>query len=83
MSAAFARSGGPKFDGVRWHPGPAGSPILDGVLAWAECTTWAEYDGGDHTIVAAQVDALEHHLTSSPLVYYRGRYGVSSLLGSG
>ena len=27
-----------KFDGVGWHPADSGSPILDGVIAWIDCT---------------------------------------------
>ncbi|MEN0135031.1 MAG: flavin reductase family protein [Rhodococcus sp. (in: high G+C Gram-positive bacteria)] len=77
MSTAFARSGVDKFDGVAWSPGPQGSPILDGVLAWAECRLWAEYDGGDHTIVAAEVTELQATESKDPLLYYRGRYHLA------
>lgn len=73
-SAAFWGSGTDKFAGVSWTPGPNGSPILDGVLAWAECTLWAEYDGGDHTIVAGQVTDLSATPNKDPLLYYRGSY---------
>ena len=73
-SAAFARSGTDKFAGVEWEPGPLRSPIIAGVLAWAECRLWAEYDGGDHTIVAAEVVELQAAPSKDPLLYYRGRY---------
>ncbi|MDI9894537.1 flavin reductase family protein [Rhodococcus sp. IEGM 1381] len=76
-SAAFSRSGTDKFAGVQWQPAPAGSPLLDGALAWAECRLWAEYDGGDHTIVAAQVTDLGAAPAKSPLLYYRGKYHLA------
>jgi flavin reductase (DIM6/NTAB) family NADH-FMN oxidoreductase RutF len=75
LSAAFARSGVDKFAGVPWRPSPYGSPVLDGVVAWIDCTLWAEYDGGDHTIVAARVLDLGADPTRRPLLFHRGTYG--------
>jgi flavin reductase (DIM6/NTAB) family NADH-FMN oxidoreductase RutF len=75
LSAAFARSGSDKFAGVRWRPSRHGSPVLDGVVAWIDCTLWAEYDGGDHTIVAARVLDLGADPGRAPLLFHRGGYG--------
>ncbi|MGH7292825.1 MAG: flavin reductase family protein, partial [Myxococcota bacterium] len=56
IAKSFARSGGPKFDGVSWTPGAStGAPIITDCQAWVECRVWQIYDGGDHEIVAAQV----------------------------
>lgn len=74
ISSGFARSGADKFAGVSWTPGLLGAPILDGVLAYAECRIWAEYDGGDHTIVAAKVLNLDAVQDKKPLLYFRGAY---------
>jgi flavin reductase (DIM6/NTAB) family NADH-FMN oxidoreductase RutF len=74
LSNKFSKSGTDKFAGVKWSPGPQGSPILDGVSAWVECTLWREYDGGDHTIVIGEVTALAHDAARNPLLYYRGSY---------
>lgn len=74
LSNGFARSGTDKFAGVTWSPGPLGAPILDGVIAWAECRLWAEYDGGDHTIVAAEVLYLQAGSPHRPLLYFQGGY---------
>ena len=78
LSAGFARSGADKFAGVAWRPGPFGSPVLDGVSAWIECALWNEYDGGDHTIVVGAVRDLGARPDRLPLLYYRGRYGVTA-----
>ncbi len=75
LSAAFARSGVDKFAGVPWRPSRQGSPVLDGVVAWIDCTLWAEYDGGDHTIVAARVLDLGADPDRRPLLFHRGAYG--------
>jgi 3-hydroxy-9,10-secoandrosta-1,3,5(10)-triene-9,17-dione monooxygenase reductase component len=77
LSAGFARSGVDKFAGVTWWPGPDGAPVLDGVCAWIGCTLWREYDGGDHTIVAARVRDLGADATRTPLLFHRGRYGLA------
>ena len=47
----FATAGASKFDGVGWRPGPLGSPILDGVVSWIECTFDDIREAGDHFIV--------------------------------
>lgn len=74
ISSSFARSGADKFAGVRWTAGRFGTPRLDGVVAWAECKIWAEYDGGDHTIVAAEVVDLESDPGTRPLLFFQGGY---------
>ncbi|WP_073456456.1 flavin reductase family protein [Pseudonocardia thermophila] len=76
LSAGFARSGSDKFAGVSWQPSPTGSPVLDGVCAWIDCTLWAEYDGGDHTIVVGRVEHLGAGQGRAPLLFYRGGYGL-------
>ena len=77
LSAAFARSGTDKFAGVDWRPSRHGSPVLHGVVAWIDCALWAEYDGGDHTIVAARVLDLGAEPGRRPLLFHRGGYGLA------
>ncbi|MEQ3552422.1 flavin reductase family protein [Pseudonocardia nematodicida] len=76
-STGFARSGTDKFAGVTWTPAPSGAPILEGVGAWVDCTLWNEYDGGDHTIVAARVSALGADPARQPLLFFRGGYTLT------
>jgi flavin reductase (DIM6/NTAB) family NADH-FMN oxidoreductase RutF len=76
LSARFARSGTDKFAGVGWRPSPLGAPVLDGVVAWIDCRLWAEYDGGDHTVVAARVLDLGADPGRRPLLFHRGAYGL-------
>jgi 3-hydroxy-9,10-secoandrosta-1,3,5(10)-triene-9,17-dione monooxygenase reductase component len=77
LSVGFARSGVDKFAGVPWRPSPSGAPVLDGVSAWIDCRLWNEYDGGDHTIAVGRVLDLGADPARQPLLYYRGRYGVT------
>ncbi len=72
----FAVSGGEKFDGVAWRPGPSGSPVLDGALAWIDCEIAGEAEGGDHVIVLGQVLDLASNGGSRPLLFYRGKFGA-------
>jgi 3-hydroxy-9,10-secoandrosta-1,3,5(10)-triene-9,17-dione monooxygenase reductase component len=76
VSQNFARSGADKFTGVAWTPSPHGSPVLDDVVAWIDGELWAEYDGGDHTIVVARVLDLGAHPDRRPLLFHRGSYGL-------
>ncbi|RFU21076.1 flavin reductase [Geodermatophilus marinus] len=76
LSTTFARSGADKFAGVHWRPSRHGSPVLDDVVAWIDCRLWAEYDGGDHTLVAASVLDLGADPGRRPLLFHRGAYGL-------
>ena len=74
-----------QFDHVPHQPAEvSGAPRLDGALAWLECTTYAQHDGGDHTIVVGQVvrasgwAADDEENPSAPLTYYRGTYSPVS-----
>jgi len=76
VSRNFARSGVDKFDGMRWARSAHGSPVLDGVVAWIDGELWAEYDGGDHSIVVARVLDLGAEPDRRPLLFHRGSYGL-------
>jgi 3-hydroxy-9,10-secoandrosta-1,3,5(10)-triene-9,17-dione monooxygenase reductase component len=76
VSQNFARSVPDKFTGVRWSPSAHGSPVLDDVVAWIDGELWAEYDGGDHSIVVARVLDLGAEPDRRPLLFHRGTYGL-------
>jgi flavin reductase (DIM6/NTAB) family NADH-FMN oxidoreductase RutF len=73
LSRKFAVSGGNKFEGVAYRIGANGAPILDGTLAYIECTLYAAYDGGDHSIYLGEIQQAEI-TEGKPLVFYRGGY---------
>jgi flavin reductase (DIM6/NTAB) family NADH-FMN oxidoreductase RutF len=76
LSRQFAVSGSDKFAGVSWNETPAGLPWISGALAWVDCTIYAEYAAGDHSIVIGRVRDLGVNATAAarPLLYFRGRY---------
>ena len=76
VSQNFARSVADKFTGVPWTPSAHGSPVLDDIVAWIDGELWAEYDGGDHTLVVARVLDLGAHPDRRPLLFHRGAYGL-------
>lgn len=77
VSQTFAQKG-EKDEVMAGHPfrlGPLGSPVLDGVLAWAECRIAHRYEGGDHLIVVGHVQDLEVTRPDvDPLLFFAGQY---------
>lgn len=70
-----------KFDGVPHHLSPRGAPVLDGALAWIDCSFYAIHEAGDHYIAIGEVHALDVHHPGTPLLFHKGSYGkVASLL---
>ncbi|HEX9260329.1 MAG TPA: flavin reductase family protein, partial [Acidimicrobiales bacterium] len=72
----FAKDLDDKFEGVGWTAGPTGSPVLEGVLAWIDCTIEHVIDGGDHDFVMGRVvdlHAVRHDV--GPLLFFKGKLG--------
>jgi len=77
VSRSFAARGEKTevMGGYAHHLGPLGSPILDGVLAWAECRIERRYEGGDHLIVVGRVvDLAVERPEAKPLIFFGGSY---------
>ncbi len=74
LCRAFAVSGGDKFAGVAWYVGTAGTPVLEGSLAWVECELDAVHPAGDHELVVGRVLDLGVG-RGAPLVFYRAGFG--------
>ncbi len=75
VSRLFATRGADRFGTVAWRIGVGGSPVLDDVLAYLDCTIDAEHDAGDHVIVVGRVLDLGITAEASPLLFHRGTYG--------
>jgi flavin reductase (DIM6/NTAB) family NADH-FMN oxidoreductase RutF len=75
LARRFADEHEDRFDGIGYHISPDGLILLGGVLAHIECQRFADYPGGDHTIVVGKVIG---GTTSKgrPLLYYRGGYAA-------
>lgn len=68
LCSAFARSGGDKFTGVDWWPGPSGAPLLTGAAAWIECRLEIAHEAGDHEVAIGRVLSLARG-NGRPLVF--------------
>lgn len=73
LSRKFAVSGGNKFEGVAYRIGANGAPILEGALTYIECTLYAAYEGGDHSLYLGEIQQAETR-EGKPLLFFRGGY---------
>lgn len=73
LSRRFAELLLGRFDGIGFHRGVTGAPLLEDVLATLECEIRDRFRGGDHDIYVGEVIAGEV-LGGRPLIYYRGGY---------
>jgi len=76
----FARTGlDHQFEGIGWSQSPiTGSPVLDGVIAWMDCTIYKVVEAGDHWFVMGEIKEFAHlHPDEDPLplLFYRGKLG--------
>jgi flavin reductase (DIM6/NTAB) family NADH-FMN oxidoreductase RutF len=75
LARRFADKHEDRFDGIGYQMTPDGLILLGGVLAHIECQRFAEYPGGDHTIVVGKVVG-GNTTKGRPLLYYRGGYAA-------
>lgn len=83
LSNKFAKSGEDKFNGVSYTQGIGGSRKLSGAICHLECSTWAVYDGGDHSIMVGKVEAFEAMKideNKTGLVFANGGYATAQPL---
>lgn len=71
----FAAKSADKFATIGWRPGRTGAPIINGVIAWIECSIERVDDAGDHWLVLGRAVDLEVGEPGGPLLFFRGGYG--------
>ncbi|MDJ0769946.1 MAG: flavin reductase family protein [Ilumatobacter sp.] len=69
-----------RYDEVKWHPAPTGSPIIDRAVAWIDCNVEEVYEMGDHYFVLGRVVALDADADQNgegpfPLLFFKGTLG--------
>lgn len=79
ISNQFAQTAEDKFDGIDWHPGAGGCPVLDDHLAAFECSTERTIDGGDHLLFVGRVENISY-CEGTPLVFSGGKYCMAAEL---
>lgn len=76
LSSRFAGREPDKFAGVAWSTRSTGSPVIDGCLAWIDCTIETVHEAGDHWIVIGRVvDLGVGRPDAGPLIFFKGGYG--------
>lgn len=63
-----------RFEGVDYHIGAHGAPVIAGAHGVLHCLVLARHDGGDHGIFVGEL-AGGTVGSGAPLVYHRGWYG--------
>ena len=71
----FAAKGADKFADLPYRLSTNGSPVLEEVVAWIDCTLEAVHEAGDHFIVLGRVLELDIARADEPLLFFRGKYG--------
>jgi flavin reductase (DIM6/NTAB) family NADH-FMN oxidoreductase RutF/nitroreductase len=69
----FASKHEDPFDGIKYHTGLNGSPILDDVAAHIACVTVSEFEVETHTIFVGRVVGGDVS-KAPPLLYHEGAY---------
>jgi flavin reductase (DIM6/NTAB) family NADH-FMN oxidoreductase RutF len=73
IARVFSEHGLKRFDDLPHRRGPSNAPVLDGAIAWVECSVYRIDDGGDHDIVIGEV--LECGARPGrPLLYWNRAY---------
>ncbi len=78
LSNTMASRGTDKFNGIPWQPSAAtGSPVLDGVLGYVDCSIHSVHEAGDHYVVMGRVLELAASEADQPLLFYQGKYATT------
>lgn len=70
LATRFATRGADKFRNAGFTADPEGLPVLDRACVLLDCTTYATYTAGDHTILLGRVRHVRVGDTA-PAVYFR------------
>ncbi|QJU55662.1 flavin reductase family protein [Herbiconiux sp. KACC 21604] len=74
LGKQFASRVDDKFVDVAHRRSDSGLPLLDGAVAWIECSLYSVGDAGDHLLVLGEVEAMSAEGTVSPLVFHQGAF---------
>lgn len=76
----FASKVRDKFADLKWHPGPAGSPLIDGSAAAIETVIKERFQAKTHSVFIARVTHSEVS-ELAPMIYKAGRFYDGDSLG--
>jgi 3-hydroxy-9,10-secoandrosta-1,3,5(10)-triene-9,17-dione monooxygenase reductase component len=70
----FATRGADRFAALPWSLNASGQPVLDGAIAWFDCTVARVVAAGDHDIVLGRVLQVSERADGDPMVFHRGMF---------
>jgi flavin reductase (DIM6/NTAB) family NADH-FMN oxidoreductase RutF len=73
LSVRFSERQCDRFEGVSWHRGPTGVPLIESCIASLECCVSQTVEAGDHAIFIAEVVGATYG-EGEPLVYWGSGY---------
>jgi len=71
----FASKAPDKFAEIGWKHSGNGSPVLEGILGYVDCTLDQVIPSGDHEVAIGAVTDLDVLHEGGPLLFFRGGYG--------
>ena len=77
IARRFSRPHADRFDGVAYRLGWADAPLIDGCVAWIECSHHAIHRAGDHVVFLGDVHACARG-GGNGLVFHEHRYGTTT-----
>ena len=63
-----------RFVGLSWRMGQSASVLIDGAVAWLECSIHAELEAGDHSVVLLRIHDLGADHGAEPLIFHGSRF---------
>ncbi len=82
LARRFSQPHADRFAGVAHRPGAAGTPLIEGCVAWFECRHHATHRAGDHLLFIGEVGACGQR-DGLGLVFHHGHYATTQPLAGG
>lgn len=65
-----------RFSGVDFAASPSGCAVIEGSLAWLDCSVESVTTTGDHLLVLGRVEALSEKNPGLPLIFWSSGFGT-------
>lgn len=75
LPGRFAKRDSDRFRDIAHTRSTLDLPVIDGVVAWIDCTLHSAQDAGDHLFVLGNVLTLNVVRDRPPLLFCRGAFG--------
>lgn len=74
ISRRFSSPSENRFEGVDWHLGKSGVPLIAGALAHVECAVTRSFEEGDHAVLIGRAIHADYSKDGRPLLYFGSGY---------